>query len=239
MIPDSISLDSLYSRMAKKTGYPTPVDSIRSSSKDSNGEVENAQPSKNGIKAFFEIQFGPKSSKEYQVARNNFMKSLAGYSMICYILQLKDRHNGNLLIDRDGHCVHIDFGFILGKTPGQNMGFESAPFKLTSDFVDLLDGMNSTTFQEYRDLCSACYLALRKEKHRITLGVEMLVQGADHLPLFFGDPKKTLVDLNARFMTEMSDRAAMQHVNRLINEAADNWTTTCYDRYQRCCLGIF
>lgn len=32
--------------------------------------------------------------------------------------------------------VHIDFGFILGQSPG-NINFETAPFKLTQEMVDL------------------------------------------------------------------------------------------------------
>jgi phosphatidylinositol 4-kinase len=48
---------------------------------------------------YFTSQFGKPKSKAFKRAQKNFMKSLAGYSLVTYILQIKDRHNGNILID--------------------------------------------------------------------------------------------------------------------------------------------
>lgn len=38
-----------------------------------------------------------------------------------------------------GRLVHIDFGFILETSPGGNMRFESAHFKLSHEMTQLLD----------------------------------------------------------------------------------------------------
>jgi len=83
---------------------------------------------------------------------SNYVKSLAGYSLVCYFLQIKDRHNGNILIDNEGHIIHIDFGFMLSNSPGRGIKFEKAPFKLTNDLVDCMGGVNSSNFNKYRKL---------------------------------------------------------------------------------------
>ncbi len=56
------------------------------------------------------------------------------------------RHNGNILLDVNGHIVHIDYGFILGLSPGW-WQFETAPFKFTNEYVDLMGGPESDSFR--------------------------------------------------------------------------------------------
>lgn len=104
VVSDALSVSSI----KEKTGGPNPT-----------------------IVDYFTKQFGKKGSKRYQVAVDNFTNSLCAYSLVCYILQIKDRHNENILIDIEGHVLHIDFGFLLSNAPGKGLKFEKAPFKLT------------------------------------------------------------------------------------------------------------
>ena len=78
------------------------------------------------------------------------------------MLQLKDRHNANLLIDADGHIIHIDYGFILGDSPGFNMNFENAPFKLTREYLDVMGGVDSAEFRMFEDLFVRGFFALQR-----------------------------------------------------------------------------
>lgn len=57
------------------------------------------------LKDHFIHKFGPVKSNTYAAAQMNFIRSLAGYSMATYMLSLKDRHNGNILVDEEGHIV--------------------------------------------------------------------------------------------------------------------------------------
>lgn len=39
-------------------------------------------------------------------------------------------------MDEEGHIIHIDFGFMLSNSPG-GVNFESAPFKLTRELLEV------------------------------------------------------------------------------------------------------
>jgi phosphatidylinositol 4-kinase len=209
-IPDTISIDSL------RKNYPHFTD----------------------LQHFYKDHFGKPGSDGYENAKANFMESLAAYSIICFIMQIKDRHNGNILLDNKGHLIHIDFGFFFLSSPGKNSGFESAPFKLTKDFVDLIGGSHSHSFHRFRNLCYRTFLELRKNCFEITLLVQMLIEGNEDLSCFRGRPHDAIRGMQERFRLDLSDKACQEYVNCLIDESIENWTTTCYDRYQRCFVGV-
>lgn len=113
------------------------------------------------LKDHFVKAFGPPESEPHRAGVDAFKRSLAAYSMISYVLQLKDRHNGNVLIDSEGHIIHIDFGFMLSNSPGA-VGFEAAPFKLTHEYVDVLGGLGSPDYEDYKKLCKQAFQGMFK-----------------------------------------------------------------------------
>ncbi|KAI9593126.1 kinase-like domain-containing protein [Syncephalis fuscata] len=122
---------------------------------------------------YFVQEFGDPSTEEFRRAQDCFMRSLAGYSVVNYILQLKDRHNGNVLLDKDGHIIHIDFGFMLSNSPG-SVGFEMAPFKLPQEYVDILGGVSGEKFAEFKILLKKAFLVIRKAVGNLILLIEMM-----------------------------------------------------------------
>ena len=67
------------------------------------------------------------------------------------------------MIDDSGHLIHIDFGFIFDWSPGKDMRFEKADFKLTKEFIDILGGTaDAEPYQMYVSRTIQGYLAVRE-----------------------------------------------------------------------------
>ncbi|KAI8059863.1 hypothetical protein BC940DRAFT_171161 [Gongronella butleri] len=174
-------------------------------------------------------QWGPADSDDYIKAQDAFMRSLAGYSLACFVLQIKDRHNGNILVDSDGHLIHIDFGFMLSNSPG-SVGFEMAPFKLPQEYIDILGGIHGEKFAEYKALMKAGFLSIRKHSENILLLVEMMSK--DSKQACFQNGEQTIQQLRDRFQLHLTEPQAEAYVDRLIMSSCCNLFTRLYDTFQ-------
>ena len=129
--------------------------------------MKSRAPRGSTLKQHFESIYNGYGSPEFRIAQRNFVESLAGYSILTYLLQIKDRHNGNILLREGGRLIHIDFNFMLSTSPG-GINFESSPFKLTKEYLELMDsdadGVASEAFNYYKVLCIQGYLACRKTR---------------------------------------------------------------------------
>ncbi|MES1906984.1 MAG: hypothetical protein MHM6MM_000190 [Cercozoa sp. M6MM] len=170
-----------------------------------------------------------------EAAQRRFAESSAAYALVAHILALRDRHNGNILMCRDGRVVHIDFGFLLGSSPGGNLNFESAPFKLTRDDILIMGGEDSECFSYFQVLMFRGLQALRAHVDKFVLLCSVMQQGPS-LPCFVR--QDALGELRARFVADLDDGALMEHVVTMVYNSMQNWRTAQYDQYQRITNGI-
>jgi phosphatidylinositol kinase/protein kinase (PI-3 family) len=174
----------------------------------------------------------------FEMAQDNFLRSLVGYSLVCFILQIKDRHNANILIDREGHIMHIDFGFVLGDTP--KMGkvpifSERAPFKLSTEFWEVLGGWNlnagglGVRFCKMFELAFTCASSHVDE---IATLVEGTVLSLNYSPR---DARAMANGVRSRLRMRGPPGSVEQKtfIMDLVNAALTSWGTTTYDWLQR------
>lgn len=199
--------------------------------------IKSRFPNITSLRDFFVAKY-KENSQSFKLAQRNFVESMAGYSLVCYLLQVKDRHNGNLLLDEEGHIIHIDFGFMLSNSPG-GVNFESAPFKLTRELLEVMDsdaeGVPSEFFDYFKVLCIQGFLTCRKHAERVILLVEMLQDSG--FPCFKGGPR-TIQNLRKRFHLSLTEEQCVSLVLSLISSSLDAWRTRQYDYYQRVLNGI-
>lgn len=171
-------------------------------------------------------------------AKRNFIESYAAYALVVWFLQVKDRHNDNLMMLSSGHVVHLDFGFMLSNSPGGNMGFEQSPFKLTQEFLDVMGGEFSDDYEYFRTLVVRGFLEARKHVDRIILPVRMLLASGSKLPCFREGMDWVLQTLQDRFYINLTEEACIDKVLELIDTSVNHWRTIYYDAYQKFVHGI-
>lgn len=188
---------------------------------------------------YFERAFGEIGTRSFRAAQRRFIRSMAGYSLVTYFLQIKDRHNGNIMIDVHGRVIHIDFGFMLTNSPGA-IKFENVPFKLTEEYLQIICGkknvqdpsetLRTEGYRYFQELFVMGLLAARKHYEKITTLVEIMTEGTTMPCMTAGH--SIVESLRHRFAVGIPEEQCINFALGLIEESRLSWRSAGYDRFQ-------
>lgn len=214
LIPDAYSIDSI----KKREDFP------------------------GNLRAYYEQLYGAPAADGTEPASltaaiKAFVQSMAAYSVVCYLLQIKDRHNGNVMIDTQGHIVHIDFGFVFGLAPGKAFSMElRVPWKLNREMVAVMGGQKSPHYAEYVDLCVQAMSCARRVSDGAVAMMEILTYKSN-FPAFRYN-SNAIADFKTRLLPKVADKDLAKAVNGLLYTSFDNAGSDLYDQFQLATNGI-
>jgi len=203
--------------------------------------------------------FGREKSVSLRTATSNFIYSMAAYSVICFVLAIRDRHNGNIMLNDEGHVLHVDFGFMLCGAPGGKAmqhigGFEhSAGFKLTNELVEVLGPTDGNEFKDFRSAIQDGMKAVRSHAQELLALLQLSMLGSENSQMNCfchprGYPEAVLEDICDRLglpggvrnggNRKVSDEEFRRDVDRMIDDSIDHWRSRLYDSYQYHFVGV-
>lgn len=174
------------------------------------------------------------TEKKFQKYINQFLRSTAGSVVASYILDLGDRHSGNILI-QDDDCLlfHIDFGHILGHKKSK-FGFkrEVEPFIYLEEMHQLINydycgdkQVADKNFEDFQEFCCEGF-KIARENFVLVYNLLNLLVPANISELDKESIHKTIKN----FHLELSDNEAKYEMRQMIKKAHkvyrrqfDNW----------------
>jgi phosphatidylinositol 4-kinase len=124
---------------------------------------------------------------------------------------------------------------MLGNSPG-DIGFEKAPFKLSTEMIELMEGIDSELFGYYKILLFQGLQAVQKRSDDLVNLVEMMKSGTNYACLV--NPEKALRKIRKRIHFGTTESELMEVVDNIVGRSNGNWRTEKYDYFQYKSNGI-
>jgi phosphatidylinositol 4-kinase B len=110
--------------------------------------------------------------------------------------------------------IYFVFIFINKIAPGKAFSMERAPWKLNQEFVDVMGGMKSKLFAEYRQRCIQVFNVARRHAKQVITLLEIM-QYHSNYPAFKFNPR-VIADYRSRLFMEHPETDVPQIIDRLI-----------------------
>ncbi|KAI8895707.1 kinase-like domain-containing protein [Globomyces pollinis-pini] len=155
----------------------------------------------------------PNQTEIKQEVLDNYIRSLAGYCIMTYLLGVGDRHLDNVLLTANGHLFHIDFGFILGRDPKPF----PPPMKICKEMVEAMGGVNSKSYHQFLNFSFIAFNSLRKSANLILNLFSLMVNS--NIPDISLEADKAVLKVLERYRLDLTDEEAIKYCETLINQS--------------------
>ena len=163
--------------------------------------------------------------------RKNFTKSCAAYCVINYLLGFGDRHLDNIMITNNGYIFNIDFGYILGNDPK----IISPEFRITTEMIDAMGGINSRYYKAFQEYCVKIYNCLRKHTSIILVQLSLLYTIRPKILNSNLTEKYVINQILKRFIPQKSHIDAEYRFKYKINKNSTTYSGSIIDYFHKKC----
>ena len=157
--------------------------------------------------------------------REKFITTCVSSCVLCYVLGVGDRHLENILINKEGELIHIDFTYILGEDPQHS----SVEMKITQDMLDMLGGKMSQNFTEFKNRCKKSFSNIRRRSSLWYIILSYLAFITPEIPVFNQNFSLIKHHVLERLVPGENDKEASMQIINIVDRSSNalhisDWT---------------